>query len=396
MTSSIPAKAAKLLRDFAYSFFDSKFRGNPFNGEPWFNFVQELIKEERFSDFDQYSLKNFILLDLDVDAVLGIADPDIDDKKAVHEKLQNIINTHPREHRYVLQLSTLNPYAGYRIDFSPNVFIHTEPAGYIPHEKKRDRTLNTYLTVRVKGYAEEFGKGSAVDAVESCLKQVAYFLLTDIRVSMGMQRDDPANVLYRGDKRHPVLPVDRLLLQFLGGQAIATSNLWLGGSGLLRTKATTSEEQSASFSEDWMLAKHFFQLPDNLVKRQLGAAIEWLMDSSLDFNDTVAYLKACIGIESILGDPAQRMDELSNRLEDRYAFMTGRDRAEREELGKVFREVLNARGKLVHARQRRLNPSQRHLLEEAKKILSRCIAHELKTLLPEPTPNLGLHIGRSA
>ena len=74
--------------------------------------------------------------------------------------------------------------------------------------------------------------------------------------------------------------------------------------------------------------------------------------------------------------------------------MTGRNREERKRLQDAMSAVLNARGKLVHARQRRLGKHERDLLGQAQTILKRCIDHELGTILPQmPAPPMGLRLG---
>jgi len=68
----------------------------------------------------------------------------------------------------------------------------------------------------------------------------------------------------------------------------------------------------------------------------------------------MAFLAACIGLESIFGEKPSGMTELSRRLVDRDSFMLGKDRDERGKLARDFEEVLKVRGELVHARTSRL------------------------------------------
>ena len=92
-------------------------------------------------------------------------------------------------------------------------------------------------------------------------------------------------------------------------------------------------------------------------------------------DQTIAYLAACIGLESIFGE--KDMSEMSKRLEDRYAFLLGNDREDRKKLAQEYREVLRIRGQLVHARVKKLPPRDYKALETAREMLRKTIAHEL-------------------
>lgn len=111
----------------------------------------------------------------------------------------------------------------------------------------------------------------------------------------------------------------------------------------------------------------------------ITSAIEWLQDSRLNDDQTLAYLAACIGFEALLGDTdGKLMNEMSQRLSDRYAYMLGKDVDDRKRLGAEFRRVLLLRGELVHARKRRLDAKDFGQLRSVQSMLEKAIHHEMR------------------
>lgn len=117
----------------------------------------------------------------------------------------------------------------------------------------------------------------------------------------------------------------------------------------------------------------------------LGAAMEWALESEASENDTVAYILASIGLEAILGT-GDYMNEMSKRLGDRYAFLTGGHRADRERRGEEFKNLLDLRGEIVHARHRGLTYPEMSSLFKIQGRLDECIGVELNKLLKYNRP----------
>ena len=114
------------------------------------------------------------------------------------------------------------------------------------------------------------------------------------------------------------------------------------------------------------------------VFRPIQAAIEWYQDSLFINDQTIAYLSACIGLEAIFGE--SDMNEMSRRVEDRYAFLLGKNSEDRKKLAEEYREILKIRGKIVHAREKKLNNYQSSSLYKVQEMLRKSIMHELSVL----------------
>lgn len=141
----------------------------------------------------------------------------------------------------------------------------------------------------------------------------------------------------------------------------------------------SDEEVSDAIEQCLQPVKRYFKARSNPDFESIAAAIEWFLDSQFAENDTFSYIAACIGLEAILGSSGH-VDGLSKRLTDRYAFMLGGSRQEREEAISQYTQVLNLRGKLVHAKAARLGRDDRPLLFVARNMLLRVIRHELRRI----------------
>lgn len=125
--------------------------------------------------------------------------------------------------------------------------------------------------------------------------------------------------------------------------------------------------------------KSFFRSEEQTDFTSICAAIEWYQDSRSAENQTFAYLAVCIGLEAILGSD-ETITELSKRLCDRFAFLLGKSRGDREALAKQYEQVLKVRGRLVHAKVARLSKEDSVLLTQARFMLKATIEHEIKRL----------------
>jgi hypothetical protein len=156
-------------------------------------------------------------------------------------------------------------------------------------------------------------------------------------------------------------------------EAVGRPRTLLGGA---MRPPKTEEERIAALSNSLWQVSRFLNCSGHTEFTSIAAAVEWHQDSRWADNQTFSYLAACIGLEAILGSDGY-MDGMSRRLADRYAFLVGRGRSERDALSKRYEAVLNLRGRLVHAKAARLKPNDEGLLREAQAMLSGVIWHEM-------------------
>ncbi|MFJ2988352.1 hypothetical protein ACIPF8_10825 [Collimonas sp. NPDC087041] len=143
--------------------------------------------------------------------------------------------------------------------------------------------------------------------------------------------------------------------------------------------AITNEEKSEAFQNKLQHLRDFFDAKNEPDFVSIAAAIEWYEDSLFADNQTFSYIAACIGLEALLGSN-DHLDSMSKRLSDRYAFLLGKNRAERENMILSYGKVLNLRGRLVHSKAARLSDEDVDLLITAQNMLLSIIRHELTAM----------------
>lgn len=155
-----------------------------------------------------------------------------------------------------------------------------------------------------------------------------------------------------------------------------------GAPNLLAGKIRPAEnapERTLALEQNLHTAREYFRRKDHRDFGAIGAAIEWFIDSVTADNQTFAYIAACIGLEALLGygEGSERMEDMTSRLSDRYGFLLGAGRSEREELSKEYLRILSLRGKLVHARSKRLTSAEQMSLGRVQGMLSDVINKEI-------------------
>ncbi|CAM4059149.1 hypothetical protein [Bordetella bronchialis] len=255
-----------------------------------------------------------------------------------------------------------------------------------------------YLRIRTSGYGSSFAYSQAVSAAVATAKHCALFLLRYCAcVNLGPFSEVSARCNLKWDSGFSSkvflsdsvarffggLEMQEHFLEVLDSTAVGSTLL----TGRRRTAVTAEEKIEAMRGRMWR-ASGFLQRHRLPHFAGICAAMEWYFDSITVDNQTLAYLAACIGLEALLGYGAEtpdRMEAMSVRLGDRYGFLMGQDRTDREKLAAEYRDVLAVRGHLVHARKPRLTQNELDNLRKAQEMLGNVIWKEVSTLLKSPT-----------
>ena len=112
---------------------------------------------------------------------------------------------------------------------------------------------------------------------------------------------------------------------------------------------------------------------------RVKSAIQWCFDSYISENQTLSFLQVCIGLEALLGDDAYS-SSLTEILADRCSYLISSDIKGRKTIKRNFKELYDARSKLVHGNVTELDSNQRHLLHWGRTILEYAIIKEIKHL----------------
>lgn len=315
--------------------------------------------------------------------------PEIKDQ--VRSNIVDIIESIPIKYTYIIELPHIPAFSGRQFDIAQGIRIERSATGLNkPPSSPREgigsittSDLSTQLRIDVEGYADGRPESPAFASAISIAKQ-CFFLLSDSN-AMGLGSMSARARTSFLDHKSGVHRVHD------GPSAIATSygalqlkNLSVvddsQGMGLLRLNwrnATTPDEKDEAIDNGLNNLRRYFSVSNHLDFESISAAIEWLHDSQFADNQTIAFIAACIGLEALVGSSKQ-LEGMSLRLADRYGFLMGTNRQERENLSEEYHAILRARGKLVHARTARLTGEYVKLLYRAQSFLFRAIEKELE------------------
>jgi hypothetical protein len=115
--------------------------------------------------------------------------------------------------------------------------------------------------------------------------------------------------------------------------------------------------------------------PHSKDRESLRTAAEWLFDSHAEQNETAALLFGSIGLEAVLESP---INDVTERLADRLAWLLGKTPAERKKLQGEYKAFYGVRSALIHGRHRSIDPAGRAKLQWARTTLASVIERELE------------------
>jgi hypothetical protein len=138
------------------------------------------------------------------------------------------------------------------------------------------------------------------------------------------------------------------------------------------------------------VVKNFLKRPIELIECnveesiRVKSAIQWCFDSYISENKTLSFLQVCIGLEALLGDDGYN-GSLTEILADRCSYLISSDIKGRKTIKKNFKELYDARSKLVHGNATELDSNQRYFLNWGRTILEYAIVKEIKHLQLDKT-----------
>lgn len=240
--------------------------------------------------------------------------------------------------------------------------------------------LTSYIEFSASGYSDWSPDSQATSVCLSFAKQCAFILATHGVFRPGYAQSKSTATLTdasAGITQEIVLPDS--IARCFGNLVPNEDKLRVDDHGGLLSpgrSATTNDEKAKAFGEVLYPATRFFGVRNNPDFESIAVAIEWYQDAIFADNQTFSYVAACIGLEALFGSDSY-LDNMSKRLADRYAYLLGKSRKEREKMITDYTEVLKLRGRLVHSKAARLSGEDVHLLITAQKMLLNSIWHEL-------------------
>jgi hypothetical protein len=311
-------------------------------------------------------------------------------------RLVACIESFPRSYFFSLELPRFPDLGDFDIEISDNIKIKSDSKTIGVAKSETQALVNAleihqgtckrsaYLQFRMTGYGNGSAESPVLAECISLAKQCAFILTmhkTFIRSFDEFKAKASLETVTPNCTEEATIPDS--LSRCFGSLLVNEEKLSIPDNSrigtilnpAMRIAATNSEKIQALPDVLGCLSKYFSYV-DHADFQSISAAIEWYQDSTFSDNQTLAFLSACIGLEALLGDESH-MDNMTNRLADRYSFLMGSGRERREKLRKDYKDVLSERGKLVHARKARLSSQTSELLEVAQRMLLNVIWHEL-------------------
>jgi len=315
--------------------------------------------------------------------------------------LKREIESYPRQYALCIELPQFPYFGPATFELSPQLQLICGSHQFEPARTHQQMLANaisasnkncTFLRVHADGFAGSFPDSPAYASCISIVKQCA-FVLAAYGTSKRIYREKTARSTFHDafDGWTLAVPLPGTAARMFAELALDESKLTVVDHSAIQNGrpasllsapmrvAESEEEMQSALERNLDCVVKYFAHAGSADFESISAAIEWYQDSLFADNQTFAYLAACIGLEALLGS-AGHMDEMTNRLVDRYGFMLGRTRSEREQLSGEYRKALALRGQLVHAKQQRLVGEQKQYLPKVQTMLREVIWHELQNM----------------
>lgn len=117
------------------------------------------------------------------------------------------------------------------------------------------------------------------------------------------------------------------------------------------------------------------------VKRheKVTLAAQWLFESHSSRDQLLAFVKAMISLEILLGDKgASDLIGIGELIRNRCAYLIGKSHDERDQIMKEFNELYAIRSKIVHTGKARLNIREQSLLGRLRWMCERVLQEEMR------------------
>ena len=309
-------------------------------------------------------------------------------------RIKGYLESLPRKYTLRIELPSFPKWGAAILDISKSIRIvaaNSQPNTLatllrptpIPVNGKVLPNFNTYIEFSASGYSEWSTDSLTASVCLSLAKQCAFILtthgscqrnfsqnkaratLTDDSVGQTMEINLPDSVARCFGQ---LIPNEKKLLVYDNRGATLLTDAG--------RPAETDEEKCKAFSNILYDAVRYFESEAHPDFEGISTAIQWHQDSIFADNQSFAYIAACIGLEALFGSD-NHLENMSKRLADRYAFLLGKNRSEREKMITEYTSVLSLRGRLVHSKAARLSEADSELLRTAQSMLLNSIWHEL-------------------
>ncbi|EHN8816538.1 TPA: hypothetical protein N5O03_000056 [Enterobacter hormaechei subsp. xiangfangensis] len=362
-----------------------------------FEFIsKELNKRDKEFHLDKYACKQIYLLAKENYVVVNNIDnsslvSDLSsEKKEEFAKyvLEHYLKT-PLTYFVVIPLQWMKPLGVYN-DQSSSVSLSQGKKMLISFTKN---SYEEYAEFRIKanGYFSYTNEKIMLKTVMQSLNVLVFlFKQNGIIHSVHSYHKLPATVELLMGKDHTFLSIDANAIcgeyQYFNRYLTISFSIskYLNELSLMKSFEDLPTDSAQSLVESTLLLAN--SLIDNKSDEaaRVKSAIDWLIQSEVNEDDTMSFIQVCMGLESIFGDNDSE-GGLTNSLADRCAYLIGRNIVERKEIKEEFKKMYRVRSKIIHGVKSHLTQNEEHIRSRAFYYLQKSILKEIRNLrdLPE-------------
>jgi len=305
------------------------------------------------------------------------------------QAVNSYLDIFPAQYFLYLPMQCFSPLGEIEYELTSQISIVS-----VPHHVVRNGTIPfdagsapfPALRVKCEGYLDGENKSSAAIAGLSKVREFLY--LSDL---FGHLRQQHFGILSGGAVKLNTADVVWNSIDLANEESGNFSNSSLmeyvktrqpdsTPSGLLEFTALEPVQAYRRLVERTTRLRPFFDAPDNDSDLAgLRTAIEWAFASETAEETSMAFIQAFFSLEALLGahpvdrdgkQKNQSPGSMTDRLADRYAYLVGKTRKDREEHEKTFRELYWKRGAIVHGKAPR--SSLEHINTYSSKTQAMC------------------------
>ncbi|MFM0063970.1 hypothetical protein [Paraburkholderia aspalathi] len=319
------------------------------------------------------------------------------------------IEAYPCEYELRIELPSAQIFGEFKLELAPGIHLICNPYNFSPYGGKNEalaRALiqssdknSTYLLIEASGYGDwntdtPMARGALARARQASFILATYGVTERAWYSEKIAR---CSLTERASGGRWQLELPQAIAACFSDLTFKLTQLTIyekKGLSILNVKerpAETDAERVSALTRIVQPVGRYFASAGHCDHPSVAAAIEWYQDSIYADNQTFAYLAACIGLEALLAGN-DHLDSMTSRLIDRYSFLLGAGRKERQSLADEYSNVLKVRGKLVHAKQSRLTGEDKRYLDKVQAMLLRVIWRELQSIYQSSQDAIGTSI----
>lgn len=316
--------------------------------------------------------------------------------------LINFFESLPRKYSFQIGLPGIVNFDDVTHEVAPNIKFTTGPFELYQYESNHNSLLAALtkaktigaLTLEFEGYADHTRETFSIEEVLATAKHIAFLLTSYGSFDYSYSEKRALANLHTASTNESIsFSLPDSLARCYGSLYPDHQKLLLSDysapttllTGAAQRIAATPQERISALTQNLFPIRQFYRYKDHPDFSSVAAAMEWYQDSIFSENQTTSYLNACIGMEAILGSD-ENIDSLTKRLAERYGYLMGNGRTDRENKRREYEKILRLRGTLVHAKKARLGSEGQAALVKVRSMLYGVIWRELKQIYRSPPP----------